>query len=638
MKKTIRIFSFEIFLALLLISPLYAQQTQTNDEVVKVSTNLVQVDAIVTDKNGNPITNLTANDFEIFQDGKPQTITNLSYVKRNANTEAANQNQAANKPDKNTPLPPVVSNRSPEFGRILTFVIDDGGCDATSAGITAIRSGLEKFINEQMQPNDSVAIYRTRAGSSLLQQYISDKSQLLNIVRKIRWYPPNGICNNITGTDYEPARDNSTGKPTGAGTFESDRDKQNREAITDSTKDRQVAGVIGVLKYAINGLQRVGGRKILFLMSDSLPISNGKITFPNALDAARDLTALANRAAVVINTIDDRGLNAPMVQASDYMNSVKEDVLAADKVVSARAADDDTRQSGLFYAANETGGKFYKNMNFLDNPIKQALQSETGYYLIGYQPDEDTFKGKKFHKIEIKLKRPDLISSSRSGFYGITDDAMRPKPRTGDSELYDALSAPLPNADMNVQLSAYFANTPDKGNIIHAVLYIDGKDISFVNDADGKKKAVFDIVAVTLDEKNKVIDDSNHTNTVHIPLEQAAQIQQNGLIYTVDVPVKNAGVYTFRTALRDAATKKLGSASQVIEVPDLKKDKLFVSGLILSGVDANGKIYPPDAAKADNDFSTVVSKAIPAIRQFRRSSIVAYAYSIYNAKVDATAN
>jgi len=104
------------------------------------------------------------------------------------------------------------------------------------------------------------------------------------------------------------------------------------------------------------------------------------------------------------------------------------------------------------------------------------------------------------------------------------------------------------------------------------------------------------------------------------------------------VPVKKEGVYTFRTALRDATAKRLGSASEVIEVPDLKKNKLIVSGLIVSSVDTNGKLFPPEAAKSDNEFSTVISKAIPAIRQFQRNTIVGYAYTIYNAKIDSAKN
>lgn len=639
MKKILKILSLKVFLLWLFIGSLNAQQTtpQSDDGVVKVSTSLVQVDAVVTDKDGKPVANLTRDDFVILQDGKPQTITGLSFINRNTNSTMI-QDSAKSTTDKKSSLPPIASGRPAEFGRILTFVVDDGNCDATAAGINSIKEGLQKFINEQMQPTDSAAIYQTRGGSSLFQQYSSDKIQLLRTVQKIRWYPPEGICTNITGSE-EPARDNSTLKDD-TQTMDTQADRERAAANNDFLRNRKVTGVTGVLTYAINGLRNTGGRKILFLMSDSLAISDGKQKiYDRFRDSLREITNLANRASVVINTIDARGLNAPGggataaddIRVSRDLSSVNK----VDQIIAARAQGDDSRQSGMYFIADQTGGKFYKNQNSLENPIKQALQSETGYYLLSYQPEGDTFEGKKFHKIEIKLKRSELSVSSRSGFFGVTDEALRPKARTGDSELYDALSAPLPNADMNVRLTAYFANTSTKNNYIHAVLYIDGKDISFVDNANGKKKVVFDIVAVTLDDKNKVVDDSNHTNTVYIPNEQVAQVQQNGLIYTVDVPVKKSGVYTFRTALRESSSRKIGSASQVIEVPELKKDKLYISGLIISSVDANGKIYPPEIAKADNDFSTVISKSIPAIRQFRRNTIIGYAYSIYNAKITA---
>ncbi len=121
--------SVVIFFASTLVFAQTPTATPLNDEgdVVKISTSLVQVDAVVTDKNGTPVTNLTANDFEILQDGKPQKIADLSYVKRTVNTKAANQNQAAvNKTVKNSQPPPIASEHSPEFGRILTFVVDDG--------------------------------------------------------------------------------------------------------------------------------------------------------------------------------------------------------------------------------------------------------------------------------------------------------------------------------------------------------------------------------------------------------------------------------------------------------------------------------------------------------------------------------
>src|ERR1041385_8640771 len=69
--------------------PAASQQPQKpaddQDEVVKITTNLVQVDAVVT-KDGKLVTNLTANDFEIYEDGKQQTITSFAYISNIPNT------------------------------------------------------------------------------------------------------------------------------------------------------------------------------------------------------------------------------------------------------------------------------------------------------------------------------------------------------------------------------------------------------------------------------------------------------------------------------------------------------------------------------------------------------------------------
>jgi hypothetical protein len=90
--------------------------------------------------------------------------------------------------------------------------------------------------------------------------------------------------------------------------------------------------------------------------------------------------------------------------------------------------------------------------------------------------------------------------------------------------------------------------------------------------------------------------------------------------------------------VRDANSKLLGSASQIIQVPDLKKSKIFLSGLTVSAVDSAGKFISPSAVKPENALSLTDSTAVPAIRRFRQNSILAYAYTLYNARPDKTTN
>ena len=636
-----RKFIFACFLSIFFTSTFFSQTPQSSplpedDDVVKITTKLVQFDAVVTDKNGNQIKNLNAADFEILQDGKPQKITNFSYVDTETPTNLPKSE--TRKSEKNTILPPPARTNPANARRILTFIVDDGNCSASQVGMAAAREALEKFINEQMLPNDFVAIYRTRAGSSVFQQYTSDKTQLLSAARKIRWYPPTGSCASSDGSFYDAARSNTISKVTPNGiesvTIESDEDRRRRESSEDFIRNNQVVGTMGVIRYVVGGLERIGGRKVVFLLSDGMPFRSRDGKFQSAIDVLRDLTDLANRSSVVFDTIDVRGLfSTSMIEARDQVSTI-DDANGSDKVISSRSRDVRDSQDGLFFLANETGGRFYQGQNFLDVPIRQALNLEKGYYLIGYQPDDETFKGKNFNKIEIKLKRPELKINSRAGFFGKIDEATKGKKRTGDSELYEAIVAPLPRAGLNLQLTAFFGNTSTEGNFVRSLVHLNGDEITFVDDANGYKKAVFDVVAVTLNEKNQVVDEFNRTHTFKIEAAAIPLIKQNGLIYTTDVPVKKAGTYNFRVAVRDASSKSLGSASQVIQVPDLKKDKIFLSGLTVAQVDANGKFPFVSAVKPENALSLTASTAVPAIRQFRRGAILAYAYTLYNAQLD----
>jgi VWFA-related protein len=388
--------TFTLFLGFFLfVSSLPAQNVKptpvnNEDDVVKITTKLVQIDAVVTDKDGNQIKDLSIDDFELLQDGKPQKITDFSYV----NTETPGRSTAQNTIKNGTSVsaPPV--RISPQnSGRIVTFIVDDGNCTASQVGMTASREALIKFINEQMLPNDLVSIYQTRGGSSLLQQYTSDKSQLMRAARRIRWYPPQGRCEGNGGDLYATARVDSTGKISGQGSFETDGNRQSREQIEDSIRDNQTVGTIGVINYVVRGLGKISGRKVVFFLSDGLPIRTRRGTGRQALDALRDLTDAANRASVVFNTIDARGLIIPgMVGAGDNV-SVSDEIVpgkpsGTDKLFNDRTAEVQNTRDGLNFLAVETGGEFYKEQNFLDVPIRRALSLEKGYYLLGYEPDD----------------------------------------------------------------------------------------------------------------------------------------------------------------------------------------------------------------------------------------------------------
>ena len=139
-----------------------AQQTPSPEGVIRINVNLVQVDAIVTDAKGKPVTNLTADDFKVFQDGKAQTITDFSFVDvrdSRVNTPppptVLKSQQAKNQPAP-VPPPPLPPIRSDQIRRTIALMVDDLALSAD--GTIRVRQTLKKWVDTEMRPGDLVAV------------------------------------------------------------------------------------------------------------------------------------------------------------------------------------------------------------------------------------------------------------------------------------------------------------------------------------------------------------------------------------------------------------------------------------------------------------------------------------------------
>jgi hypothetical protein len=109
------------------------------------------------------------------------------------------------------------------------------------------------------------------------------------------------------------------------------------------------------------------------------------------------------------------------------------------------------------------------------------------------------------------------------------------------------------------------------------------------------------------------------------------RVMRDGLVYQMQVPVKKPGAYQLRVAVRDASTEKLGSASQFIEVPDLKKERLALSGIVMQSAALTAAGAGADGARGEPD-----PQGNAAIRRFKRGDSVNYFFNIYNARPDKT--
>ena len=598
-------------------------------DVVKITTNLVQIDAVVTDRRGRHVTDLRPDEIEMFEDGKPQKISDFSYIKIGRPAEAAAEPTKRSEPAL-VPGPPKPIRRE-QVQRTIALVVDDLRMSFDSVRFT--KEALKKFLDQQMQPNDIVAIIRTAGGTGSLQQFTANKQQLYAAVDKLKWVPRIGNSAQAFASIKQETLD--------IGERNMLDNTNELDDLNQMRKDLFAVGTLGALNYLINGLGEMPGRKSIILFSDGFTIFNPSEPAGNSrlLTSLQLLLDQANRAAVVVNTIDVRGLPTFGLQATD--NTWNMSVEQIEQKLSARRANFIDSQSGLNYLAARTGGQAIRNNNDVSAGVKSIMDDQSGYYLIGYRPDDATFdseKGTKFHRLSLKVKRAGHHTvRMRTGFLGVTDEKLKAAKATPQHQLISALFSPFSASEVQVRLTSLFANDGAQGSVLRSYLYVKGSDLTFVKEPDGSHKAVFDLAAVTFGEDGKMIEQSANQHTIRLTDAMYQKILKYGFTYNTTVPVKKPGAYQLRTALRDEPTGRVGSASQFIQVPDIDKERLTTSGMLIRGMPLDSylkNLTTTTAAGTDGVGDDSDPMANTSVRQFRTPSALVYALAIYNAKVD----
>jgi VWFA-related protein len=610
-------------------SPTPQKPAGGEDDVVRISTNLVQVDAVVTDKNGKVVTDLRPEEIRIFEDGRAQDITNFSYVI--ADSSSPGQPRPAPVADKTVPPPPTAPLRPDQVRRTIALVVDDLGLSFEST--SSVRRSLKKFVDEQMEPGDLVAIIRTSGGIGALQQFTSDKRQLYAAIERVKWYSSGrgGV------SAFAPIADNSS----------ANADAQaSQEDLDQFREDVFSVGTLGAVRYVVKGLRELPGRKSVLLISDGFKItSRDQQQTLRAFEELRRLVDEAGRASVVIYTINATGLQTLGLTAADSTGRMNP-VQIQQQLMNRRAAAFDS-QEGLNYLAQETGGLAIHNNNDLSGGIRRVIDDQRGYYLIGYRPDESTFDSKTgrrtFHKLSVKVLRPGKFNvRMRNGFIGISDEEMRAAQPTARDQILGALFSPFGAAGVHVRLTPLFANDAKGGAFLRSMLHVNASDLTFTNEPDGWHQAEFDVVAVTFGDNGRIVDQISRTHVMRARGERYQQVLRDGFVYFFTFPIKNPGAYQLRAALRDHGSEHIGSASQFIEIPDVKKNRLVLSSLVLTGINPASLKKPeaaPDAgnpatANAHEGEENVDPMNSSAVRQMHRGTIVRYGLIAYNAHLD----
>ena len=594
-----------------------AQQNAPQDpeSVVRISTQLVQIDAVVTDRKGVHAEGLAEGDFELLVDGKKQSLSYFKLVKLAAAKKPEASVTEALKGAKVTPPPtgmPAKELAPEEVRRTIAFVVDDLGLSFQSMYFA--REAIKKFVREQMEEGDLVGIIRTGRGLGMLQQFTSDKRILNTAVDRLTWNP--------YSRDMMPSfPNNDPNDPRSA-------EAKEAEARAEDFRETMFSvGTLGSLEFVIRGLRELPGRKMVILVSDGFKLFGRDRDSSQVLENLRRLTDRANRASVVVYSIDAKGLQTLLPDASTSGVPRQEDYQQVSQ------ANFDS-QEGLTYIARETGGMAFLNNNDINLGIRKSLEDSSSYYLLGFDPEDDKFD-RKYHSIKLKVTRPGFNVRTRAGFLGVPDRPRRADlpavamdtPEARNSAFVGALYSPFGARDLGIQMTSFFFNSEKQGSFIRSLYQIDMSKLAFKDDPQTPKaKTVkLELVAFTFNEAGTIIDQHGRVFSLSVDQDKYEMAMSKGMFYADDFIIKKPGAYQLRCIIRDPSTGKLGSTSQFINVPDLSKKRLAMSGVVLT-IPADFKLTP-EQMKADLNMS-------PSARRFPRNGYFDYGAAIYNSKTD----
>src|ERR1043165_4712867 len=500
---------------------------QQDEDRVVVTTNLVQVDAVVTDKNGKQITDLRPSDFELVEGGRTRNIVGFSYIdlKTDAGIGKNSTEKNLTSNTRNEATPPQLHALRPEsVRRAIAIVIDDFGLSFES--IARLRSVLEKFVPEQPAPADVIAVVRASGGPGSMQQFTANRTQALAIIKRLRWYQ--------TGRGGAAALDSLTA------------DDRNQDGVEltgyssakppDLSHKEFFGGSLGALAFVIDRLSKFPGRKSIVLISENLPLTGREAQAGGATRALDKLIELANQHSIVISTLDARGLQKSGMTADDNQYNLAENQV--DKRMRERFQRVTVSKDALNYIAEKTGGIFVQDQGDLNNGLRRIIDSEQGYYLLAFRPDDaDKERPDRSYRVTVRLKQPDLVLRSRSTFRRFAHNPEEPKTQTRTDVLRDALASPFVKENVRLKVTALFTGRLQ----VKALVHVDARDITFTELPDGSHKALFDLAVVAFDDNGKIARELLRSEPVTVPAKHFEQALRDGLAYTIAVPLLKAG-------------------------------------------------------------------------------------------------
>jgi VWFA-related protein len=540
--------------------------------VFRVTSRLVQVDVLATDKSGMAIRDLKQSDFVVMQDGEPQEV-------RVFEAHAGSTPKAPREASRAAAMEALrgTYNNIPEntAGDARTIVVYDMLNTSLEAQAYA-RAELLRFLKTQ-RTGTPTALVVLKQTAQIVQGFTTEQKELVEKAEKIK--PERSLVLNSTGD-----RQTFVGTVTYADAMLGRNPAGPRagQAYEDAEAFR-IGGRTYLTLNAFNAIARAvaayPGRKNLIWLSGSFPIDIERARNPEKnvsggdqerydpawkvrvlLGSVEDTGKLLASARIAVYPIDVRGLRTIGPDASvgvgditPYRGTEQAAQLHNDIV---NVGNERTTMKQL---AKETGGRAYVGVNDAAESIRRAMEESSVYYTLSYAP-KTIDDSAKYHHIEVRVNRPDVNLNYRQGYY-----YTPPKVNAGESAI--ALrSALLPGVPDSTMLLFAASGKYNKGKGTLRIEYtILPQNVTFREEAKGGRHVVVDLMAIAFDESGKEAAHASNTLDGVIPEEKYQNLLKSALPAEQELSLK-PGKYYLRLGVIDRVSQDVGTLQVPVEV------------------------------------------------------------------------
>ena len=548
-----RLSALGLALVSLSVSPAAQQPAQP---VFRSDVDLVVVDVVVRDRQGNVVRGLTANDFEVREDNRPQQVVSFDVE------------EVSTAPQNATPLPPVLPvgtssqvassaqptalRREDLAGRRLIVLLFDLTSMQPEELERAGRAAVE-YVDHQMADADLVAVATIESGLNVVADFSGDRAQVkaalaeFTTVDAVAFETP---AAETTATD-EAAASGGDAATSDSGEFDLFNNDARLRAI------RTLADMLGAVEQ----------KKSVLYFSGGMTRSGGD----NQVEL-RTATSTAVRANVALYPVDTRGLQA-VVPGGDASRASARGVGA----FSGRGVNQQfdrlfASQETLQTLASDTGGRAFTDTNDFGDAFTQVQRDTSTYYLLGYN-STNAVKDGRFRRIAVRVKKPDLRVEHRAGYYAARDFAHTGR-QDRERELQEQLASPVSATDLPVVVSSgFFRLAPDRYYVPLSVA-VPGSALRAA-----PERGTLDVMGLIRDEQGRPV--GRMRETLNLSGDASTGVASRQVLYQSGLTLP-PGRFSVKVVVRENADGTMGSFETGVFVPDLRQAPVKVSSVTLS--------------------------------------------------------